>query len=416
MKMKKEEGLLFLIVILITVAGCTQKQYQSETDTNPLLLISFDGFHPDYLDLVDTPNFDSLAAGGVESEGIIPVFPTKTFPNHYAIATGLYPENSGFVGNTMYDPQWEEWYRIRDRGAVENGAWYGGEPIWNTVEKQGLRAGTMFWVGSEADIQGMHPTYWKTYDGSMPGKARIDTVVKWMSYPEDQAVDFATLYFEHVDSYGHRYGTDSDSLKTAIRKADRQIGYLKQRLEDEQLWKTTNIIVLSDHGMVDLSADKLIQLDRLIDMQDVERTIWGPLTMIQPKEGQADKIYNALKAKEEHYRVYKKEELPERYHLKEHRRVSDILLVAELGYTVLQSEDRDQFINSLPAATHGYDNAEEAMQALFIARGPAFREGAEVGSFQNIHVYELMNHLKGTAPAANDGSLDSVRVLLNYLQ
>ena len=413
----KKRLLVTLTITLLTIVGCHQEQYQPAAgplanERKPLLLVSFDGFHPSYLDKVPTPHFDSLAAQGVLSEGLIPIFPTKTFPNHYAIVTGLYPENSGFVGNTMYDPKWDEWYRIRDREAVESGKWYGGEPIWNTLEKQGLRTGTMFWVGSEADIQDRRPSYWKTYDESMSEKARIDTVVKWMSYPDERAVDFATLYFEHVDSRGHNYGTDSEELKAAIRQADKQVGYLKKRLQEERLWEQMNVIILSDHGMVNLSADKTIELNRLVNMQDIKRTIWGPLTMIQPKEGKVDKVYRALKEKEKHYRVYKKEDLPERYHLKDHRRVSDILMIADLGYVILETKDKEPFLESLPQATHGYDNQEKAMRALFLARGPAFKKGKNVPPFQNIHIYELLNHLMESEPAPNDGSLDSVRVLL----
>ena len=388
-------------------------QQRAAKKSNKIFLVSFDGFGHSYLQKTDTPHFDSLVAGGVQAEGLIPVFPSKTFPNHYSIATGLYPENSGFVNNTMYDPKWEEWYRIRDREAVEDGKWYGGEPIWNTLEKQGIKTGTMFWVGSEADVQDMRPTHWKTYNGDMPGKARIDTVIKWMTAPGDQAVDFATLYYSDVDTKGHRYGTDSDSVKQAIERADRLMGYLKQEMKAKNLWKRTNVIVLSDHGMVNQSADKIIRLDNIIDMDDTERVIWGPATMIQPKEGVTEEVYQELKAAEKHYRVYKKEELPERYHLKNHRRVEDIVMVADLGYTILDEDYREEFIESLPRATHGYDNNQKAMQAFFIAHGPAFKKGTKVESFQNIHIYELINHLMDTEPAPNDGSVDSVKVLLN---
>lgn len=404
---------LFCCLSGVFVVGCNQHTAAESAERNPTLLISFDGFRYDYLDRTDTPNFDSLVASGVSAEGLIPVFPSKTFPNHYSIATGLYPENSGLINNTMYDPKWDEWYRIRDRDAVENGKWYEGEPIWNTLEKQGIRTGTMFWVGSEADIQEMRPTYWKTFDGDMPEEARIDTVVKWLSYPEDKRVDFATLYFEHVDSYGHRYGLQSDSLDSAIAKADRLVGYLKSKLKKSGLWENMNLVIVSDHGMIDLSADKIIEIEQIIDLNNIEWVIWDPATMIQPKEGKTEEVYKKLKDREENYRVYRKEDLPARYHLNNHRRVPDIVLVADLGYTVVTEDFKSRFFDSLPAATHGYENAEKAMHSFFIAHGPAFRQGEEVSSFQNIHVYELLNYLMGTTPASNDGSIDSVRVLLN---
>jgi predicted AlkP superfamily pyrophosphatase or phosphodiesterase len=408
--MRNQFSLLLFLVLVIAISSCDNARQQ--THPNKILLISFDGFRYDYLNKVHTPNFDTLTTNGVAAEGLIPIFPSKTFPNHYSIATGLYPENSGFVGNIMYDPKWEEWYRIGDRQAVENGKWYGGEPIWNTLEKQDVKTGTMFWVGSEADIQGMRPTYWKQYDGDMPFKARVDTVLKWLSAPDSQAVDFATLYFEHVDGAGHRYGTDSDSLNSAIRESDRIIGYLKKQMRQQDFWKQTNILVVSDHGMVNLSADKLIRLDNIIDIDDTERVIWGPLTMIQPKEGTSENMYKALKNNQDHYQVYKKEDIPERYHLKNNRRVTDLVVVADRGYTVLNSKYEEQFVESLPRATHGYDPSDKKMESFFIAHGPAFKSGTTVESFQSIHLYELINQLMGTTPAPNDGSLDSVKVLL----
>ncbi len=407
--MKRRAITILLLTVFVGLAGCRSEQQSHPQKT---LLISFDGFKYNYLEKVDTPNFDAIVANGVQAEGLIPVFPSKTFPNHYSIATGLYPENTGFVNNTMYDPKWEEWYRIRDREAVENAKWYGGEPIWNTLEKQGIKTGTMFWVGSEADIQGMRPTHWKIYDGSMPGKARIDTVMKWMAAARDKAVDFATLYYSDVDTKGHRYGTDSDSVRQAIQRADRLMGYLKEEMKAANIWTNTNIIILSDHGMVNQSANKLIRLDNIIDMDNVERINWGPMTGIQPEDGKKEELYQALKSAEENYRVYKKKDLPERYHLKNHRRVEDIIMVADLGYTILDEQFEQDFKKSLPRATHGYDNMEKAMQAFFIAHGPDFMDGEKVEAFQNIHIYELINDLMDTKPAPNDGSLDSVKVLL----
>ncbi|MDZ7691489.1 MAG: ectonucleotide pyrophosphatase/phosphodiesterase [Balneolaceae bacterium] len=215
---------------MLVTAACTTSNNGAQTQPPKLLLVSIDGFRYDYLSKTETPNFDDFIQNGVTSEGLIPIVPSKTFPNHYSMVTGLYPENSGLVNNTMYDPEWDKWYRISDRQAVENGDWYQGEPIWNTAEKQGITTGTMFWIGSEADIQGMHPTYWKSYDGSMKDRARIDTVVSWFT-KEQNPINSGTLYFELVDSYGHDYGTTSDSLVTAIEKSDRLLGYLKQRLQ-----------------------------------------------------------------------------------------------------------------------------------------------------------------------------------------
>lgn len=403
-----------LLIFLTVLSSCSEKpNTEPAVDTGQkLLLVSFDGFRYDYLSKTDTPHFDSLLAEGVKAEGLIPVFPSKTFPNHYSIVTGLYPENSGLIANTMYDPQWDAWYKISDREAVENPRWYRGEPIWNTAEKQGLKAGTMFWVGSEAPIQGMRPTYWKTYDGDMPGKARIDTVVKWFGYPDDKAIDLGTLYFELVDDAGHWYGPESDSLVAAVQKADSLIGYLKQELRRAKVWEDLNLVIVSDHGMAQLSGDKIIELDSIIDMDNVEFVLWNPMTMIQPVKGKTDEVYEKLKEAEDHYRVFRKNELPERYHLDDSRRLTDIIMVADMPYTILSKEYKPYFMERLPQGTHGFDNREKAMQGLFVARGPSFRQGITVPPFRNIHLYELMSRVMGLSPASNDGSIDSVKSVL----
>ncbi|MDZ7772482.1 MAG: ectonucleotide pyrophosphatase/phosphodiesterase [Balneolaceae bacterium] len=409
---------IFLFILILTAGGCTSGPDASKTtgqpELRPLLLVSFDGFRHDYLDLADTPVFDSLSGESVRSRGLIPVFPTKTFPGHYSIATGLHPGHTGLIANTMYDPRREAWFRISDRSAVEDPFWYDGEPIWNTVEKQGGRAGTMFWVGSEAPVQEMRPTWWKRYDGSMPNEARIDTVVKWLSLPGEEAADLATLYFDLVDAAGHDYGVPSDSLRAAIREADRLMGYLMKRLGEEGLAGRVNLLVVSDHGMTAQSAERIIVLDEIVDLDHTERVMWDPVTWIEPKEGMEDSLYRQLSAAADGgpFRVYRKNELPERFRLYGHPRVTGLVLVADPGYTVLRSDWRRDFVASLPGATHGYDNALPSMRGYFLATGPAFRSDTTVEAFGAIHLYELMNLVMGTKPAPNDGSPDSVRVLL----
>jgi len=404
--------LLLLIPILLSVPYGHSAHAQVD-DRPRLLLISFDGFRYDYLSETETPNFDRFIREGVKAEALIPVFPTKTFPNHYSIVTGLYPEHSGIVANTMYDPKWDRWYRISERTAVENPDWYRGEPIWNTAMKQGLTAGTLFWVGSEAPIQGMRPTRWKRYDGSMPERARIDTAVSWL----ESGVDLATLYFELVDDAGHDFGLHSDSLTAAIGKADELIGYLQGRLSQAGLWDATDIVIVSDHGMAELSRNKIIELDSIIDLERVEWMVWDPVTLIQPKRGSVEMVYPQLKKRENelHYRVYRKDDLPERYHYSGHRRIPDLIMIAEPGYTILDSEYKSRFLRSLPSGNHGYDNGAPEMQGFFAARGPAFVSQDTVGRFQSIHIYELMCDILGIEAAPNDGSPDSIRVLLNRM-
>ena len=400
---------LLLAVFLLSVFGCQEKEDQRKK----LLLISFDGFKHDYFEKADTPNFDRFISNGVKAEGLISVFPTKTFPNHYSIATGLYPENSGLISNNMYDREMDATYGIRDREAVENPDWYEGEPIWNTVEKNGLRAGTLFWVGSEAPIQNMRPGQWKIYDGGFPEKARIDTVVKWLDTTMEPVVDFATLYFSDVDTKGHRYGTQSDSIIAAIQNADALVGYLHEELEANNLTDKVNIIIVSDHGMAELSEERVILIDDLIDLDRVQMIDRTPVAMMNPEPEYTDEAYNVLKENETMgYRVYKKENLPERFRIKNHHRTPEMIVIADIGYTITTNARLDNFISSLPSATHGYDNMEPDMFGIFLAGGPDFKNGLQTEPFENIHLYELMTHLLDIEPAPNDGDLKTLRHIL----
>lgn len=407
----------YILPLLIVCAsagflGCSSSD-TSQPQPNKLLLVSFDGFRHDYLSKTNTPNFDKFAQQGVQGKGLIPIFPSKTFPNYYAIATGLYPESSGFIGNSMYDPTMDATFSMGNRDAVENPKWYGGEPIWNTVEKNGKKAGTMFWVGSEAPIQNMRPTHWKTYDGSMPDSARIDTVIKWLNYGNDKEVDFGTLYFSFVDSRGHRYGPNSLEVKNAIQQADHLIGYLMEKLQQEGLSDNTNVLIVSDHGMAEVSKERLIVLDDIIDPDKIEMIEYSPSLMMNVKdENQLDEVYQSLKSSEKNYKVYKKEDIPERFKLKNHARVPDLLMVADIGYSINTADYIESRPNYPSGGAHGFDNKAEEMHALFLASGPDFKKDFSMGRFQNVHLYELMTHLLKVESSQNDGSIDSVKVML----
>lgn len=408
------KNLTYILVVLFTVIGCSQNTSSDRPDGEKVLLISFDGFRYDYLNKTETPNFDALVKDGVISEGLIPIFPSKTFPNHYAIATGLYPENNGFVGNNMYDPEMEASFAIRNRDAVENPEWYEGEPIWNTVENAGKNAGTMFWVGSEAPIQDIRPTFWKQYDESMGDSARIDSVIKWMTLDTENEVDLATLYFHFVDTQGHHFGPDSPELIAAVERADDLIGYLSKRMKEERLSDHTNVMIVSDHGMASISRDRIVVLDQIIDPEDLEMIAFSPVIMANVKDGASlEDVYRTLKENEEHYSVYLKEEIPERYHLKDHPRVPELTIVADLGYTINTREVFENRPDYPSGGTHGFDNREKEMHGLFVASGPDFKKDFEMRAFENIHLYELMAYLLAIDPAKTDGSIDSVSVMLN---
>ncbi len=396
-----------LSIIAILIIACSPAQEKPQ-----LLLISFDGFRADYLTKTETPSFDKLVETGVTSEGLIPVFPTKTFPNHYAIVTGLYPENNGLVGNNMYDPEMDARYSIGNRDAVENPVWYSGEPIWNTVEKAGKTAGTMFWVGSEAPIQDMRPTHWKRYDGSVPNSARVDTVLKWMTR-ENSPVDFGTLYFSFTDSRGHRYGPDSPEIVQAIQDADSIVGYLIEQLSDLDPNRNINLMIVSDHGMIEVSPERKVVLDDYVDVELLEFIEYSPSLMFNVEDGYEEEIYSALKAEEENFRIYKKEDIPDRFHLKNSKRMPEFLMIANEGYTINAQEFFQSRGENYPSGgAHGFDNANPKMHAIFIAHGPAFKEGLKMEPFVNINLYEVMANILEVTPAENDGDFDSIKQML----
>lgn len=396
---------LVFVGILLATSSCTAPEPPSK-----VLLISFDGFINEYVERNPTPNFDRFIADGVQAEYLIPVFPTKTFPNHYSTVTGLHPENHGIITNSFYDDRLEARFSYGPQGTPNDERWWGGEPIWTTVEKQGLTASTFFWPGSEASINGVLPTRWMDYDGSVPNEARVDSVLAWLDPQGPVQADFATLYFSDVDSRGHSYGPNSPEVDEAVIEMDHLLGMLMDGLEEIGLLNEVHILITSDHGMAELSHDKVIFLDDIIDLDDVDVIDWTPVAMLQPKEGRTETLYAQLKEAEENYRVFMRDDLPDHYRFSNHYRIPDILMIADISWTITSRpfyEDR-----GLIAATHGYDHMEEKMRTFFAANGPRFRSGETAEAFQLVHLYELMAHLLGVEPAPNDGDFEAVRPLL----
>ncbi len=400
-----------VLLLCLVLTQCLPNEEEQPDAVHPVLLISIDGFMPEYMERNETPNLDRIAQNGVKAESMEVVFPTKTFPTHYSIVTGLYPENHGIISNSFYDYELEARFSF---GPPEDGSeesqWWGGEPIWVTAEKQSKTAVTMFWPGSDSKIGGVRPTRFKDYDGSVPNLARIDTVISWLDPAGEVRADFATLYFSDVDVYGHRYGPHSEEVDAMVREADEWIGYLLARMEETGLSGKLNLILVSDHGMAELSEERVIFLDDLINLEIVDIIDRTPVAMIRPNEGNTDGIYQALKENEENYSVYLKKDLPEAFRFKNHYRIPEIILIADLGYWITTRRILDE--RGLPAGMHGYDHRLPEMHAFFLAQGPAFKQNIEVGIIESIHLYELMSHIMALEPAPNDGSLGEIEHLL----
>ncbi|MEE9562390.1 MAG: ectonucleotide pyrophosphatase/phosphodiesterase [Thermoanaerobaculia bacterium] len=377
-----------------------------------VLLVGIDALGWDFLSRAKTPNLDRLAAGGVTTERLVPVFPSKTFPNFYSIATGLYPAHHGIVANNMYDPDLDAWFQLNDRSAVGDGRWWAGEPIWVTVEKAGLKAAAFFWPGTEARIQGVRPSHWQLYDESVPNRARVDQVLGWLDLPADQLPSLITLYFSDVDTAAHVYDLESKQVRRAVRAVDRAMGRLLAGLEKRGIFAQTNIVVVSDHGMTPISPDRVIYLDDYLDGSLVELVDWNPVLALRPRPGREEEVYAALAGAHPHLQVYRKDDLPDRFHYRDHRRIQPIIGLADEGWSITSRSRERRQRDRYRGANHGYDNQLLSMGATFVAAGPAFHQGQVVPPFENIHIYELLCALLGLEPAPNDGDLEVVRGVL----
>ena len=374
-----------------------------------------DGFRWDYFDKTTTPNFDEIIRGGSKAAALIPVFPTKTFPNHISIVTGKYPENHGIIANRMYDPVFNEYYYIGEGSKpVLDGKWYEAEPIWVTVEKAGLKSMTMFWPASEAEIMGYRPTEYFVYNGSIKHDDRINQVLKWLDYPANKRPTFISLYFSHTDSYGHRYGPDSEKTKEAIKEMDRTIGNLVTGLKERSLFGQVNLLLVSDHGMAPIFSDSIIYLDDYINMETVEMVDWTPIGSMIPAFNSLNTL-DTLKDAHPKMNVYKKGEAPERLHYRNHRRIQPITLVADEHWSITtrKNDVNDDHEKGATGGAHGYEQAYASMRGIFVGHGPGFKPGFKGPGFSNIHLYEMMCRLMGVSPVKNDGTVDSVLVFLN---
>jgi predicted AlkP superfamily pyrophosphatase or phosphodiesterase len=408
---------LALSLLLSLSAGAGQPP---KDDLKPtLILISLDGFRSDYLEKYRAPKLNRLAAEGVRARWLIPSFPSLTFPNHYTIVTGLYPQNHGIVSNEMYDPVFDSSFSPNNREAVRDGRWWGGEPIWVTAQRQGQRTGVYFFPESEAEIAGFRPTYWKTYDVKAPNFERVDTVLSWLDLPTARRPTFISLYFSDVDTAGHDFGPDAPEVGKAVAEVDGAIGRLVQGLRARNLYERVNLIVVSDHGMTTVVPSQVVILDDFFDPKKAARVVWGlQITHIFPRAGEEHAIYRSLKTgKMEHAGCHLKRNIPARFHYKSNRRIGPVVCLAEEGWRLFSREryETDRQKGKIPAhliGAHGYDNQLQAMRATFIAHGQAFKPRLVAAPFKNVDVYHIMARILGLRPAKNDGSLKTARTIL----
>ncbi len=294
---------------------------------------------------------------------------------------------------------------------TKEGRWFEGEPIWVTAEKQGIKTATYFWPGSDAEIQGVRPTYRKIYDNSIPYTNRIEQVGDWLALPSDQRPQLITLYFESPDKEGHLYGPNSEEVRTAVQTMDSYLGQLLKKLDDIGVRNQTNILVLSDHGMAQLSRKRVIFLDDYINLNEVDLINWSPVADIVPKDD-PKKIYDMLKGVHPNLTPFLKDSVPPELHYQNHRRIAPVFAVADIGWTITSHQIFENNPRSFLGGTHGYQPDQQEMWAIFLASGPAFKKKVRMDAFKNIHVYELMCHLLNIEPASNDGKSDVFNEIL----
>jgi predicted AlkP superfamily pyrophosphatase or phosphodiesterase len=395
--------ILALVALLLLPAGTGLAAKPAPRPVT--VLVGIDGFRADYLERGHTPRLAALARAGT-SAAMRPSFPTKTFPNHFALVTGYRPDRSGIVGNSMIDPRRPGvMFSLGNASQALDPFWWSqAEPLWITAEKSGLRSATMFWPGSEVAFGGQRPSDWLRYDQNVTNVQRAGTLIDWLRRPASIRPAFATIYFDTVDTIGHKFGPDSAEVNEALAEVDARIGELVDGAA--ALKVPVNWVIVADHGMRATAESRVVQLDALIDRASYIAVETGPYAAIEPVTGTDTRVAEALLTAHEHMTCARKEDLPERLHWGKNPRVAAIICIAEAGWTILSGPPA----YPVTGGAHGYDNADPEMLAVFIASGPAFSRGEVLPVFDNVAVAALLRAVLGLPEDASaDGKLADVR-------
>lgn len=410
---------LFLLAISVFFIVATPALSQAQEPT--VILISLDGFKYDYVKRFKPENISKFIAEGTQAKSMISSFPSKTFPNHYTIATGMRPERHGIVDNTFYNPKKDQVYAIGNRELVTDGSWYGGTPLWVLAEQNGIKAASYFFVGSEAAIQGVRPSYYYDYDGRVNNLTRISKAFEWLQMPDSIRPRMITMYFSDMDDIGHRYGpSNEEQIGKRLKKLDAELGALFEGVES--LDKNVTIILVSDHGMIDVTLENRFLLDQLVEGIDARIVNSGALAHIYLKNpSEKESVYKKLKAKKGNFKIVDPEELEYYKDLSAYGdRIGDLIILAEGGYYLANDQAyldvvarRMQMDGSTARGEHGFDPHEKDMHAIFYAKGPQIKSGLTIESFDNIHVYPLICTILGLPiPSDIDGKAEVLQPIL----
>jgi len=362
-----------------------------------VVMVSFDGFRHDYIEMFNTPNFDRVAAEGARAEGLIPVFPSLTFPAHYSIATGVYPGSHGLVANTFYDRELDRFYSLSDRETVEDGQWYGGEPIWVTAEKQGMASAAFYFVGTEADVQGIRPSRWKRFDPIVPNRERVDTVLTWLALPAETRPHMVSLYFAEVDYAGHRFGPRGiPEVAEAVDLVDRALGRLLDGIEALPHGDAVYVVLVSDHGMSNVRPNGHYALDNIADMSGARLTSGGTVGIlhVEGSDARIEELRASLDEGMPHARVYRTREAPPELHVNGHPRFGDLVVVPEEGYTIGIGPRRGS-----SRGMHGWSPSYPSMHGIFLVKGPGIEPGTRLPRIEGVDIYPFMARVLELEPA-----------------
>lgn len=373
-----------------------------------VVLVSLDGFRYDYTQRYGAEHLKTLAKEGASvPDGMIPVYPSLTFPNHYSIVTGLYPEHHGIVAMNFYDPLRKQRYAFNDPSTNSDGSWYGGVPLWSLAEKQGMRTACFFWPGSEAEIAGERPTYYLHFDDHFPDEARIEQVIAWLRLPPAQRPHFITLYYSNVDHAGHDFGPDSLQTADAVRHVDNLVGMLEAKLNELKL--PIDMLVVSDHGMENV-AGNWINLDSFADLTGFQTE---GMLLYSPDEAAAARAYDRLKGASSKFVAYRRRDVPKSLHYDENEREGDPIIVATGPYAIRAHATKPADAVPKNKGGHGYDPQRfRTMRSIFYAIGPDIRPNTTVPAFENVNIYPLIAKILGLRTSPVDGDANVLAPIL----
>ena len=393
---------LCLITFAITINSCCGEGQQKR---NLTIVVSLDAFRWDYPTIYNTPWLDSIAANGVAAT-MVPSYPSSTFPNHFTLATGLVPDHHGIVNSQFWAPEKGELFSMGDSATRYNPYYFGGEPIWVTAKKQGVKSASIYWVGSDVAIQGLYPDYYLRWDNEprLTYPQRVEEALRIAKLPESERPSLLMVYFDEPDWTTHHYGPVAEESEAMIEQLDSLMGILYRGLKE--LDYGVNLIVTSDHGMTEISDEKFISIEQTVNPDWVERIVSTNPTSIFCKEGCRDSLFEQL-SKVKHISVWRKEEVPAHLNYGTSNHLGDIIVAPDLGWQFATTP------RGLKGA-HGYDINEPDMQIIFRACGPDFKRGYTLPhTFSNVDLYSILAELLKIEPAKTDGSLEKVQELFS---